>query len=892
MHRIFSAQLFLLFILVVPCIADTSAEKAGLDSIRVDFAAKDIPLREALQKLIAQTHLEIVYNDALVNGFKASCVCKNVSLRQALEELLKSTPLTFDVVKGGQIVIVKRRVNLKGYVKAAGETLPYANVLIKNTSHGTLSNVNGYFVLVNVPAELCTLRVSYIGYEPVELPVQLTDGKEPVIVSLKSQILRGESVTVTAEKNFEVMQVAEAPAQVRLSPQQIAVLPTIGEADIFRALQLLPGISGVNDGSSGLYVRGGTPDQNLVLFDGMTIYHVDHFFGFISAFNTEAVKDVRVFKGGFPAKFGGRTSSIVELTGKSGSFDHFQAGGSVNLLSGSAMVQAPISGRGAWLLSMRRSYTDFIKSGLYDKIYDSITGQNKSSDGGSGSNNAGRGQPQPFQAITATPDFYYYDLNSKLTYLLSGRDRLALSFYNGRDNLDQAQDLGNVAFRRGNSNGAPAPTRAATENLTLWGNTGASGNWSRVWSDRFYSSLLAAYSYYSSESRRGLNAAGDNRNALFRAYSSSEDNDVRDVTLRFDNEWQLHKSHRLEFGAWLSRTNVTVSFTANDTINTLGRDDEAEQAALYFQDKWQVFGSLELTLGMRATNYAPTKTTYYEPRTSLRLKLRDGLSLKGAWGEYRQFVNRITNENVLEGNRDFWLLADERLKPSFAEHKILGATYENQDYIFDVEAYHKNLDGVAEFSQRFRRSPEDKPDDLFFLGTGVAKGIEFLAQKKFGKLNGWASYTLAKVEYKIPAFNLNEAYPADQDRRHEIKLVGNYRLGKWNLAATWVFASGAPYTTPENQYTITMLDGSTRSYIHVGGKNANRLPAYHRMDVSFSRQFSSDWLDLNVGVSAFNLYNHKNVWYREYLLETNPVIVREVTTLGFVPTVTLQVSLK
>jgi hypothetical protein len=893
MYKTSSTLFLLLLIFIAPSLADTSADKAGLDSIRVNFEAKDILLREALQKLIAQTHLEIVYNDALVNGFNVSCVCHNVSLRQALEELLKPTPLTFDVVKGGQIVIVKRRVNLKGYVRAAGagETLPYANVLVKNTSQGTLSNVDGYFVLVNVPAGLCTLRVSYIGYEPVELPVMLTDGKEPVIVSLKSQILRGESVTVTAEKNFQTMQVAEEPAQVRISPQQIAALPSVGEVDIFRSLQLLPGISGVNDGSSGLYVRGGTPDQNLVLFDGMTIYHVDHFFGFISAFNTEAVKDVRVFKGGFPAKFGGRTSSIVELTGKSGNFDNFQAGGSVNLLSGSAIVQAPLSGRGAWLLSLRRSYTDFIKSALYDKIYNSITGQNKSGGGESSLNDAGGGsQPQPFQAITATPDFYYYDLNSKLTYLLSGHDRLALSFYNGRDNLDQAQDLGNVALRSGNSEGGPA--RVATENLTLWGNTGASGNWSRVWSDRFYSSLLAAYSNYSSESRRGRNAAGDNQNTLFRAYSSSEDNDVRDVTLRFDNEWQLHKSHRLEFGAWLSRTNVAVRFTANDSIDILRRDDEAVQAAFYVQDKWQVFRPLELTLGLRATRYAPTQKTYYEPRTSLRLNLRGGFSLKGAWGEYHQFVNRITNENVLEGNRDFWLLADERLKPGFAEHKILGATYENHDYVFDVEAYHKDLDGVAEFSQRFRRSPEARTQDLFFLGTGVAKGVEFLAQKKSGRLNGWASYTLAKVEYKIFPFNNGEAYPADQDRRHELKLVGNYGFGKWNLAATWVFAAGAPYTAPESQYAITLLDGRRRSYIHVSDKNANRLPAYHRMDVSLSRQFTGALVDWNLGISIFNLYDHKNVWYREYFLDTNPVVVREVTTLGFVPTVTLQANLK
>ena len=896
MKRSSSHVVLFLFIITARGFADvTAADKVNLDSIRVSFEASDVALREALQNLIAQTRLQIVYHDALVKGMKVSCACQNVTLRQALHELLKSTPLTFEAMPDGQIVIVKRKYNLKGYIKAAesGETLPYANVVVKGTQQGTTSNVSGYFVLVNVPAGLCTLRVSYIGYQTVEAPITSADSKETITIKLRQKALLGEEVTVTAD-NLQTMEVVPEAAQIRLSPRQIATLPAVGEVDIFRSLQLLPGISGVNDGSSGLYVRGGTPDQNLVLFDGMTIYHVDHFFGFISAFNTEAVKDVRVFKGGFPAKFGGRTSSIVELTGKSGSFDHFQAGGSLNLLSGSAIVQAPISGRGAWLLSLRRSYTDFIKSGLYDKIYASITGQNKSGAGTTTPNNAGPGDgPQGLQALTTTPDFYYYDLNSKLSYALSGRDRVALSFYSGRDNLDQSQDLGNLQFRRnGPPNAGQAPQQVGSENLTAWGNLGTSGNWSRVWSDRLYSSLLAAYSNYSSDSRRGLNAGGDNANTIFRAFGSSEKNEVRDLTLRFDNEWQLHRAHRLEFGTWLSRTNVEVAFTANDTIDILTRNNEAEQAAFYLQDKWQVFRPLELTLGLRATNYKPTRKTYYEPRASLRLNLRRGLSLKGAWGEYHQFVNRVTNENVLEGNRDFWLLADERLQPSFAEHKILGVTYENFDYIFDIESYHKNLDGVAEFSQRFRRSPEQRAEDLFFLGTGVAKGVEFLAQKKTGKLNGWASYTLAKVQYQISPFNNGAPYPANQDRRHEVKLVGNYGFGKWNLAATWVLASGAPYTAPESQYAIKLLDGSTRSYIHVGDKNGNRLPAYHRMDVSFSRKFNNAWLDWDLGISVFNLYDHKNVWYREYLLDTNPVVVREVTTLGFVPTVTLQANLR
>ncbi len=882
---------FLSFFLAASVFADYGhGDKANLDSIRVSFEAKDVALREALQTLILQSKSQIVYNDALVNGIRASCVCHEITLRQALAELLRLTPLTFAAMPDGQIVIVKRRVNLKGYVRAAdsGETLPYANVILQGSAQGTVTNVDGYFVLVNVPAGLCTLRVSYIGYQAMEVPVRLIDGKEMVTIKMQQHALRGEEVTVTAE-NLQTMQVTEEPAQVRLSPRQISRLPAVGEVDIFRSLQLLPGISGANEASSGLYVRGGTPDENLVLFDGMTIYHVDHFFGFISAFNTEAVKDVRVFKGGFPAKFGGRTSSIVELTGKSGSFDHFQAGGSLNLLSGSAIVQVPFAGRGAWLLSARRSYTDFIQSELYNDIYDSITGQNRS---GNGTNNPGPGggQPDRTQTVTATPTFYYYDLNSKLTYALTDRDRLALSFYNGSDNMDQSQNLGDLAFR----GGAPeaGPMAASTENLTTWGNLGASSNWSRLWSDRFYSSVLAAYSSYVSTSQRGLNAGSANQNTNFSAFSSSEENKVREATLRLDNEWQLHRAHRLEFGAWLGRTKVTVNFTANDTVHTLRRDDAAEQGAFYVQDKWRALRPLELTLGMRATHYAPTQTTYYEPRAALRFDLGRGLSLKGAWGEYRQFVNRITNENVLEGNRDFWLLADEQLKPGFAEHTLLGASYENPTYLFDVEAYHKNLEGVAEFSQRFRRSPEERQEDLFFVGTGVAKGVEFLAQKKSGRLNGWASYTLGKVQYQVPPFNGGDAYPADQDRRHEIKLVGNYGWGKWNFSATWVFASGAPYTAPESQYAINLLDGRSRSDIHMGDKNSSRLPAYHRMDVSLSRTFTSNMLDWSLGLSVFNLYDHKNVWYREYLLDTTPVTVREVTTLGFVPTLTLQFNLK
>jgi outer membrane cobalamin receptor len=894
--------IFILF-LITPLFANTEINnESDLDKIRVTLEVEKAPLREAIRELVTQTKLQIVYSDALVHGIEVSCACKNVTLRQALDMLLEGTRLAYKVMKDGQIVIVKydpeKKVNVKGFVRdeKSGETLPYANISLVGKNRGTASNTNGYFVLVNVPSGPYTLRVRYIGYKTLDVPLFAFETIEPLDIRMKSQAVQGEEVLVTAE-NLQTMEVSENPAQIRLSPRQIRSLPSVGEVDIFRSLQLLPGISGVNDGSSGLYIRGGTPAQNLVLFDGMTIYYVDHFFGFISAFNTEAVKDVRVFKGGFPASFGGRTSSVVELTGKSGSFDNFNVSGSMNLLSGSGVVQVPIGGKGAWLLSFRRSYTDFIKSGLYNKIYESITGQNKSGEADTqsqqnpvpGGGPGGRFAPR---VETATPDFYYYDLNSKLSYALSKNDIFSLSFYSGNDNLDQTQEAGNVRFRRNPNIGNRQINRITFEDQTRWGNIGSSGKWSRVWSDRLYSNLLAAYSQYRSESIRGIDAGTEDPNAIRRNFSSTEENQIRDFTLRLDTEWQLDKSHRLELGAWFSRTNVQVNFTANDTLQILRRDDDALQSAFYLQDRWQVFKPLELTLGLRTTNYDLTQKNYLEPRAAFRLALNKNLRLKGAWGQYYQFITRVVNEDVLRGNRDFWLLANERLDPGYAEHSILGLSYETGDYLFEVEAYYKDLDGVAEFSQRFRRGPEDRPEDLFFLGTGVAKGIEFLAQKKFGRLNGWASYTLAKVDYTISAFNDGGPYPADQDRRHEVKLVGNYKLGKWNFAATWVYASGSPYTAPETQYAIDLLDGQSRSYIHVGDKNSYRLPAYHRLDVSLSRQFQTHSLLFDLGLSVFNVYNRANVWFREYLLDTSPVIVRDVTTLGFTPTVTLRVGLK
>ena len=804
--------------------------------------------------------------------------------------------------------------DVKGYVrdKNSGEALPYANIMVKGTRQGTTTNTDGYFVLVNMPAGALTLTVHYIGYTSVDVEVVNTaEGLPLLVIEMDPTVLEVQGVTVTAQA--EMVQAADRHvSRMTFSPRQLTSLPTIGEADIFRTMQLLPGISGVSDGSSGLYVRGGTPDQNLILFDGMTIYHVDHFFGFFSAFNADAVKDIQIYKGGYPAEYGGRLSSVVNLTGKTGDQNKVRFSGGLNLLSARGVFEMPMKEWGTFLIAGRRSYTDFIRSPLYDSIYGLMTGEEEGGatggpvrfggpGGGMGGGRFGNMQQGEFK-----PDFYFYDVNSKLTLNPSSRDILTFSFYSGKDDLDKSQDFSGTGL---NFRGTDTQASLQTNDFTRWGNTGFSAKWSRQWHDRLHLDILAAQSEYFSEFDRsssisgGMGPAVSDSSSVRRSFSNAtlENNQVEDLSLKFDADWQIAPSHRLDFGYNFSNFNNNYSATRDDSIEIFSRDSESLLHSLYLQDKWRI-RDFELTLGLRGSHYDRTNELYYEPRASFAIDLSQRLQLKGAWGQYTQFVNQIANEDVTQGARDFWLLADEDFAPGYAEHRILGLSYEDVNYVFSLEAYHKDLDDLIEFSRRYvsvglrpgagGRAGASAPVDNFFTGSGKANGLELLLQKKRGALTGWLGYTLGKVDYTFPAINNGESFPADQDRRHEVNFVARYTRGVYTFAATWVYATGNPYTSPESQYFIPLLDGEVNSYIHVSDKNANRLPDYHRLDLSAARKFESESWAMDVGVSIFNIYNRKNVWYRDYNLDTTPVTVTDVLMLGFTPTVYVQVKLK
>ena len=780
------------------------------------------------------------------------------------------------------------QVDLVGTVRdsASNEVLPNVLVSVDDHAFRAFTNEFGRFVLIGLPAETNrVLRVEHLGYETREIALD-ADAARELSVLLVPRAIEIDGVTVTATTATDIVARGEAAGQIALSPQRLGTLPSLGETDVFRALQLLPGVSGTNDATSGLFVRGGTPDENLVLLDGMTVYHVDHFFGVFSAFNPDAVQDVRLFKGGFPAQYGGRTSSVVEMVGKSGNPEEFRMSGGLSLLSARAVTEVPLGGKGSWLVSARRSYTDLMRTGLYNDIFGTLEGADDADAGaqgpGGGFGGGGFGRFGNFQQQTFEPDFYFYDLNSKLTFLPTSEDVLTLSVYGGEDRLDKSTLGQEITTPAGDTR-----LTADRADLSNWGNRGVSGRWARQWGSRLATDALVAYSQYFSE------ATLDVASSQF-ARGFDEDNRVKDLTARLDNTWRPFPSSEIGFGAQFTRSDVAYALTRlrGDSAQTLNLDGESNLTAGYVQHSWTPSARVDLTAGLRMTSYDGTGQRYWEPRASARYSLTDQLSLTGAWGRYNQFVKRVENEDILEGSRDFWILAGDNIAPSSAEHWIAGIAYETDDYLFDVEAYARDLGGVAQFSTRSRRAPGQRLAELFFEGTGTARGIELLAQKKRGALTGWLGYTLANVEHELEGFNDGLPFPASHDQRHEVKAVGSYQLGRWTLTGGWVYGSGRPYTVPEAQYPITLLDGRTLSYIHVGAKNGERLPAYHRLDLAASRRFEVGEFYYELNLSLFNVYGRNNVWYRQFDLTDLPMLVTDVTTLGFTPSIGLRAGLR
>jgi outer membrane receptor for ferrienterochelin and colicin len=767
------------------------------------------------------------------------------------------------------------QVTLSGYIEeeGSGERLSYSNVYLSELEIGTSANENGFFTVIGKIESGMSLKASYVGYktETITLTDEMLEGN--LIISLTALTSTLNEVVVSTESS-KFLQVTSEISNHKMSVQQISLMPSIGEVDIFRSLQLLPGVSATNENSSGLYIRGGQPQENLVLLDGIKVYNVDHFFGFFSAFNANAIKSVDLYKGAFPSKYGGRLSSVIDLTGKVGSFNEVKGGLNVNLLSASASIEVPFLDKFSFFATGRRSFTDILQTSFFEKIYD---------------------QFDPDDDIENLdpwlPKFNFYDLNAKLSYKPSKNDLITISFYSGEDNLIETSDTRRYQYPNvGDID--EIEIRGDLDRISRWGNNGYSLKWSRQWNPKFYNTLNMSYSEY-------YNYQDDSYfvQALITEIDSTifdlsvlldQDNTVEDFTVRYDAELLSGKNNKFEFGFEYTNSDIDYSFVRDDTLTIIENSQFSDLYSGYISYNLSSVKNLNLEIGLRASRYELTKKNYFSPRFQLDYEFIDNIKIKLGYGIHNQFVKQIIGENVTSRSRDFWQLSEDNdINVGESTHYIAGLSYENSSWLIDAELFYKDVKNITEFSLRFQ---DTNLNSLFFNGDGEVRGFETLIQKKMDKYTGWVSYTYIDAENIFPLLNYGDPFPAPNTQKNEFKIFNNYEINGWNFSLNFIYGSGKAFTEPSYNYSINLLDESELDFIGVGPKNGSLLPDYHRLDISVHHIFNIQKSKGDIGISVFNLYNKINTWYYEYNFDQRPYVRQTKKYLGILPNVSFKLT--
>lgn len=776
-----------------------------------------------------------------------------------------------------------------------GEALPGATVKIRRTDLTVLTNTNGNFTIMNVPSDTVVVEASFVGYQNDAVRLNSSNITSTVSLSLFPTMNNTlNEVTVTGKKSGVLNTDSKKVSVLQLTPAALDKLPSIGERDIMRSFQLMPGVSATNESSSGAYVRGGTPDQNLVLLDGFTVYQVDHLYGFFSAFNTNAIRDVELYKGGYSAKYGGRLSSVTDIRGKEGNKNESNIGGDLGLLSTNIYAETPVGKKSSALIAFRRSY----QGPLYDKIFGQFnTSTTTTAVPASGAGRMGGPGGGGF-ANQTTPSSYFYDVNGKYTYTASSKNTLALSFYNGTDHLDNGREMTLPPFSTATG------TIKINDNVRS-GNVGSSLRWTSNIGKKLFANTVVSYSGFYSDRNRGTTGSITDSGATTTINNGQiETNRLNDFSLKSDWEWQAASKVKLLFGGYGSYLHIKYNYTQNDTTQLISQNNSGTLAGSFAEIEIDPNDKLHIQPGVRTTYFTPTGKLYTEPRLSATYHITSNFNLKGATGRFYQFTKQVTREDVTSGDRNFWVLSNNTSIPvSYADHFIGGFSYETNGFLFDVEGYYKRLHGLTEYSIRqvggnggpgmMSTATTPTVTENFYNGEGYAKGVEVLLQKKLGVYTGWLSYTLGEAKSKFPNYG-DSYFSSNQDIRHEFKSINMYHWQRWSFAAVFIFSTGHPYTAPVGSYTINTLDGNKTTYLTISAKNGERLPAYHRLDLSATY----DLLKIDgrkvgsISFSLFNVYNHVNTWYNEYYLQGNQVLTTQVKYLGLTPNITLSLKLK
>lgn len=696
-----------------------------------------------------------------------------------------------------------------------GETLIGATAFIPATGKGASSDVSGNYAL-SLPAGSYAVQFSYLGYQTITRQISLNRDFK-LDITLAPSLNELTEVTVEAASLNQKLRSTQMSVE-KLTAQEAKLLPALfGEVDLIKTLQLKPGVQSGGEGTSGLYVRGGGPDQNLFLIDDATVYNASHLFGFFSIFNPDAVQSVDLYKGGFPAQYGGRLSSVVDIKMREGNKQRFSTSGGIGLIASRITVEGPIQkGRSSFLLSARRTYFD-VFTRRYNKMKEGVKDYNP------------------------IPDYYFYDLNGKASFELGPDDKLFFTGYYGNDVFGFKNKGFNFDFD--------------------WGNKVAALRWNHRYSSRLYSNTTVSVSDY----QYGIQNKIDSRG--FKMGSS-----IRDYSLRVDFDYQPDTAHALKFGVTgVSHDFVIGRLSASSSDGSAGFSsnigDKAGEYGLYISDDYTVNSRLALNAGARFSGFSKDSSFFvgFEPRFSARYNLSESLSLKGSYTRMVQYVHLVSNSGASLPT-DIWYPSNGRVKPQKSNQLALGISKlaNSGKYLFTNEVYYKWMNRQIDFREGAQLFVNPDLDQEFIFGKGYSYGNEIYFEKKTGKTTGWLGYTLSWTNRKFPEINGGKIFPTRYDRRHDITLVVMHQLNpRVNLTASWVYGTGSAFSVPTGKIVMQDIPGSDISYIPLYPEERNnyRMAAYHRLDLGMVYKLRPRYGESDLTFSIYNVYNRRNPYF-------------------------------
>lgn len=741
-----------------------------------------------------------------------------------------------------------------------GETLIGATVMDARTGKGTVSNAYGLYSLT-LKKDSVRLRFSYVGYQTIEQVLYLNENKQINIQMQSSTELK--EVVITAERVHSIK--SSQMSAIEMPVEQLLSVPVMfGESDILKALQLLPGVQSGSEGQSGMYVRGGGPDENLFLLDGVPVYNVSHSGGFFSAFNSDAVKAVTLYKGSFPARFGGRLSSVLDITTNNGNDKEYHGNVSVGLISAKFAIEGPIvKEKTTFSLSARRTYGDFILQPIIPKLL----------------KQAGK---------DVNVGYYFYDINAKVTHKFSDRSRLYASYYLGDDEMYSKLQVGNIVEEVMNKE----------DYLNFgyhWGNMVGSLRWNYVLNPKLFMNVSGSYTRYRNSVRFGTEQhyntpGGTTMFDMNMDYNSG----IQDVTGRVDFDYTPNPNHNIKFGTnynyhifkpeVMSTQLNSGDNQGNDGYNvdtTLGGEIvTAHEVMAFVEDDWSITESVKANLGLNWTGFKVQNSFYpsLQPRISGRVLLSDAWSMKVGYAYMTQYLHLLSNSSVSLPT-DLWVPVTDIVKPMTSNQVAAGVFYNWKNTIdFSMEGYYKRMSNLLEYREGTSMFGSSEGwEQKVCMGDGWSYGLELLAQKNVGQWTGWVGYTWSKSERvfdrKGQVLNDGKVFPAKYDRRHDLSIVISYKPSKtFDCSLTWVYSTGNTSTLlmqqvvdPEGGSSVDLDENGdpviTDEPINVGymeSRNNYRLPAYHRLDlgVNFHKKKKHGMRTWNI--SIYNAYNRQN----------------------------------